>query len=361
MDDFLRRPQLDSIQALRAIAALLVILFHTQSLALRVDSRPPFSGIFGEGGAVDVFFVLSGFIMTWVHAADWGKPHRAANYLFNRVRRIYPSVWIVTILAIVIYALGFGGAEKAGKLTLWNAVATSLLLPQNETSLVNVTWTLKYEIFFYLVFLLTILERRWGFIALGLWQAAIVVVALAHVPYQDLWFGFYLRPICLAFGIGVVCAQILMGKRRVTFGAPAAQWGVLLAGILVFVAGMVYESHSVGHAAKLPDVVYGLSAGAILTSLVLLESAGRIRVHGWLVKMGGASYAIYLVHFAIISLLVTVAAKIQRVPLNDVECLLFVATAIAAGAYFDQFVDQPIQARLVQMKQRASSPSPVNA
>jgi peptidoglycan/LPS O-acetylase OafA/YrhL len=265
----------------------------------------------------------------------------------------------MTLFAVAIYALGFGGADKAGKLTLWNAVATSLLLPQSDVSLVNVTWTLKYEIFFYLTFMLTILDRRAGFIALGLWQAAIAIVALAQVPYQDLWFGFYLRPICLAFGIGVVCAQLLMGRRGPTFGAPAAQWGVLLAGTLVFVAGMVYESHSAGHAAKLPDVVYGLSAGAILTSLVLLESAGRIRVHGWLATLGNASYAIYLVHFAVISLLVTLVAKMQRVPLDDGVCLLFVAAAIAVGVCFDRFVDQPIQARLILLKQHVLAPSPV--
>lgn len=358
--DALQRTKLDSLQALRAVAALLVVLFHVGFV--HTVGPWPFRGIFADGSrGVDLFFVLSGFIITWIHAGDWGKPHRAASYLFNRVRRIYPSVWIMTLFAIAIYAVGFGGADRAGKLALWNVIATALLLPQKEISLVSVTWSLKYEIFFYLVFLLTILDRRTGFIVLGLWQAAILVVTVARVPYQDLWFGFYLRPICLEFGVGILCAWLLMRRRDLRLGAPAMQWALLLAGSVAFVVAMAYETYPLGHAPRLPDMVFGVSAGAILTSLVMLEAAGRLRVRGWLVRLGDASYAVYLVHFSVISALLTVAVKLHRVPLNDAACLLFGAIAVGAGIAFDHFVDRPIQVRLRQLKQGVVSSSAVGA
>ena len=134
-----------------------------------VSRKPPLGNFFSGGNrGIHLFFVLSGFIIATVHAGDIGRPDRVSNYLFNRVTRIYPAVWIMTVLALVLYDASFGGSEKVSKLQPWSVAASFLLLPQSGDALVNVTWTLKYEIAFYALFAVTIASRWLGLLVIGL-------------------------------------------------------------------------------------------------------------------------------------------------------------------------------------------------
>jgi exopolysaccharide production protein ExoZ len=349
-----RNYDLLSLQALRAVAALLVVMYHTELIFGAKAALRPFGGIFRDGNrGVDLFFVLSGFIITYIHAADWDKPKRAANYVYNRLSRIYPSVVIMTLLAVGVYAAGFVGIDRAVKLTPWNVIASALLLPQKDVALVNVTWTLKYEMFFYLIFAILILQRKAGVVVLAVWQAVLLFIAISRIPYENLWGGFYLRPICLEFGIGIVCALVFMRKRLWRHLPPALLWATFFAGCAVFVSGALLEAFPVDGAAglALPEfLVFGVSSGFMILSLVMLESAGRLRVTPLLAKLGDASYAIYLVHFSVISLLVVAATRSHRIPMNDATCLVVAAIAVAVGIAFDQYIDRPLQKLLRRMK-----------
>src|SRR4051794_40346773 len=96
-----------SLEMLRAVAALLVVFFHTEFIFGSRTPTTPFGGMFAAGfRGVDLFFVLSGFIITYVHRTDVGRPWRLANYAFNRLARIYPAVWITTLLAGSLYMAG---------------------------------------------------------------------------------------------------------------------------------------------------------------------------------------------------------------------------------------------------------------
>ncbi len=127
---------------MRGLAAVLVVLFHAQV----VVGQNPVDGIMGRilsNGAlgVDIFFVLSGFIITLVHQADLGRPDRCARYLWRRFSRIYPAVFIMSALALATYLTG-AHASETQKLNAWSVVASFVLLPQANIPLVNVTWTL---------------------------------------------------------------------------------------------------------------------------------------------------------------------------------------------------------------------------
>jgi len=333
--------KLRSLEMLRAIAALLVVLFHTQIIFDARAGHVPFGGLFGSGNrGVDLFFVLSGFIIAYVHGDDMGRPSRLTNYLFNRIARIYPAVWVMTVPAIVIYSLGFGGADKAVKLVPTSIVASALLLPQTGVALVNVTWTLTYEIFFYALFAITIVNLRAGLVLLLLWQTATAAIALSGI-YSGLP-NSYVGPLCLEFGVGLACAWWI--RRSQGAKGPFA-WAVLLAaGIVVFVIGMWFDD-AISWSGALP----ALGAGMVIVALVRMEQAGRLRVPNLLVTLGGASYAIYLVHFSIITLFA--AALVHwRVPVTDVLCAAVAASAVIAGLLFDRIVDQPIQRWLRQRK-----------
>ncbi|MFL5251667.1 MAG: acyltransferase family protein [Rhodopila sp.] len=117
----------------------------------------PFGNAFGFGHAgVDFFFVLSGFIISYAHAADIGRPERSGRYAWRRITRIYPLYWVVTAIEVMSPA-----PDAAARLAPGH-VPRSLLLPETGSPIVGVVWTLWSEMLFYLVFTLPVLNRRFG-------------------------------------------------------------------------------------------------------------------------------------------------------------------------------------------------------
>ncbi len=326
--------KLRSLEMLRASAALLVVMSHMDTIFM-TPNWEPFGGVFKAGNrGVDLFFVLSGFIIAYVHRADLGQPRRLRRYLFNRVTRIYPAVWIMTALAVGFYMVGFGGAGKAGKLDIMAIGASFLLLPQQATPLVNVTWTLTYEVFFYAVFAVAILNLRVGLILFLAWQAAIAIFALCGTEL-DLG-GYYLRAICLEFSLGVGCAWWL--RRAPDPGCLSRYWAVLAAGIASFVAGLALSGVFASS-----EVLCALGSVGMILALVRLEQADRIRPPAFLVRLGGASYGIYIVHYSVMTLLAAVAIRKLHLPRTDGLCLACAAIGLGVGLAFDHILDRPIQ------------------
>ena len=349
-----RVAKLQTLEALRGIAALLVVLYHLQDIFSARAGVIPFGGLFGSGDrGVDLFFVLSGFIIMATHARDIGRPGSVRLYFYKRFCRIFPSVWILTALAAAIYACQFGGTAKASKLDPWNIIASALLLPQNGPPLVNVTWTLTYEIFFYVLFAVLLLNRRLGMLVLLTWQAAIALTAVNLLHCDTPIVAYYLRPICLEFGIGMTCAWLIMHHSCERLIGKHAQLVLLTLGSGTFVGGLLYEA--IWQAQALSStrfLVFGLGSAAIIVAMTLLERAGRIRVFSPLVWLGGASYAIYLVHYSVITLLAIAVLRLQVLPPTTLVLLACAIIGIAAGGAFHTYVDQPIQGLLRRLAQR---------
>ena len=283
--------RLVGLEAIRGIAALLVVFFHLQDIAWRKIGLLPLGGMFGAGDrGVDLFFVLSGFIIMWTHAADIGKPDRVAPYLFKRAARIYPSVWIITTAALVVYGLQFGGAVKSGKLEAWNIVASFMLLPQRMPALVNVTWTLTYEIFFYALFALVLYRRRLGLTALLIWQGAVALAACGLIGSPHWLIGYYLRPICLEFGIGIGCAY-LVSRSLALLQRPWVGPALLLVGGGAAFGGIAAEGLLHAHVLEPVRLLfYGIAPGLLIVGLSLVEQRRPLRIPGPLQVLGAISY-----------------------------------------------------------------------
>ncbi len=340
--------KLTSLELLRAAAATLVVAFHAQWIFGQRFGTVPFHGALAAGfRGVDLFFVLSGFIIAFVHGKDVGHPGRIGRYLRNRSTRIYPAVWVMSLFAIGAYLLGTEGADRMSKLAPYPLAASFLLLPQQGAALVNVTWTLTYEMFFYAVFALAIVDRRLGIAAFAAWQAATLAVALSGAdPGLP---GYYLRAICLEFGIGMACAWALPRCLREPLRA-GLWWTVLAAGVGAFALGMAVD-------ASMPwaGAMCAIGSGLVVLSLPVLENRRAIRVASFAVRMGGASYSIYLVHFPVVILLSSALLKLHG-PHGDAACLACVVAGIAAGFAFDALVDKPIQ-RLLRRRPASAGPA----
>ncbi len=352
LEKFIRSPQLVSLQMLRAVAALLVVMFHTQSIFGERLGVNVFGGLFSEGSrGVDLFFVLSGFVITYVHLRDWGRPERLGTYLFNRVCRIYPSVWIISALAIATYfvgthldtPVGVRGSDHADKFEAWNLIAGVFLLPQKGIALVNVTWTLKHEMLFYLLFALPIIERRF-FLLILLLQTAVLGCVLGNVRFEDTWIIYILGPIKLEFGLGMLCAYVVMHRDSVPMLNGRAWPAVgLLLGTAIFAGGAMIDTYWHDFL-PLPELmIYGIGSALVVACAALVELSGRLPKSPLLISLGDASYSIYLVHFAVIA---TISGLLtgQHFPAPDSFVALIVAgVGVIAGVAFHRYVDRPVQ------------------
>jgi len=337
------RAKMQSIEAARALAAFVVVLMHSANL-MRVDH---FSGHIGLGGffefgyvGVDFFFVLSGFIITYVHYADIGHPDRILSYLWRRFSRIYPIYWFILCLVIFIVAAGRIAIGKAADINIGvEDIANTIFLLQGsgEPKYVGVAWSLQFEVVFYVAFCLLLISARIGAVVFGAW--ALVVLAKALGLFQaDLPLGLS-NAHCLQFLMGVAVGMV---ARRVPLRAPL--W-LLLPVTLVFVGAVIFEVYG-PFSRHGPEgrIALGLAAAAVLVTLVALEKNQSIYTPKWLAYMGSVSYSIYLGHIIFVNLTYSILLKIGMYHILPETIVMIVAIffALSATTLIGRYVELPL-------------------
>lgn len=299
--------ELLGLQALRGLAALLVVAHHTAGTLARAKyGGHELAGglLFPLGRAgVDLFFVLSGFIIYYIHRADIARPARFGNYAVRRLSRIYPTFWLA--LAFIIIAIFVaGGWERLGDQPAVLIAESALLMPftpPGPENVVGVAWTLSHELLFYAVFGLLILSRRAGIIVLIVWLAAL----LGARPFAPLTppftFLLYIKNIEFFMGMGIAWLLCETSYR--------AGWKTMFTGLALFVATAVIELlGGYDFLTTSPTLGYGLGAAAMIFALASIETSRPVfRVRRPFVLFGAASYSIYLIHFTVVVALVKVA------------------------------------------------------
>ncbi|MBI3515202.1 MAG: acyltransferase [Proteobacteria bacterium] len=326
----------------RGIAATMVALAHAVSLI----AEPRWFGVVAGGGAlanmnvgVDFFFVLSGFVVTFVHWDDVGQRERLAHYASRRFSRVFPPYWVILCVIVPVYLAvpTFGEPRQHD----WLYIATSyLLFPMPQQPVLGVAWTLTFELFFYLLLALVI---RFGWRVLPLfvlWGVAIVacrVAGLDRYPWSFLGSAYGLQ-----FLLGMAIAALL---RRGRVGAPG---GWLTVGLLGFFLPVFLAPNIQGLAdGTVARLVFGAAAGLIIAGAVELERRGRLRAPAWLVPLGAASYAIYLSHVVTESALIRLTVALAPGALGPIAMLALLGIAAVAGGFaFHYAVERPLTRRL---------------
>lgn len=288
---------------------------------------------FGHSG-VEFFFVLSGFIMIWVHQSDFGVPKKVMEFARKRFVRIYPLVWFSTAILLAMYLL-MPGAGRASYRTPLVIAESFALVGRNPLSAIDFpSWTLWHENIFYLFCGLIIWRPRIGFAALGLWTLACAVVGVAGIYVET---AFYpLAPINVLFAFGAAIAWFL-GRYRLPFAR-----GALVAGLAGFGAfGLYCNGHSVDE--TIQHGVFGVAATLIVAGAVECERTCRLRLSSWAARAGTLSYPLYLTHMfalpVVAKALFAIRVTAVRPPL--VGMVVLVGAALVMAQLVHRFVEAP--------------------
>ncbi len=338
-----RAPQsrllLAHLQYLRAVAAFLVVLYHARLLT-PLGALLPFDA--GRAG-VDIFFVISGFIIQHVAARDdVGRP---GAFLLKRAIRILPLYWLLTLLIAAAAQVAPGLAGSGGMPDASRIVRSLLFLPYVDDAgeihpVLFLGWTLNYEMFFYVLFAAGLLIARPALRLLAVSGVLLLLVAAGRIAAPTSAAGItYTSPLLLEFGAGLWLGYVWErhGARIAGNGARALAAAAMTAGFAALLAGELLWP-------MVPQVVrWGVPALAIVAAALVLERGGRAPVRRIALLLGEASYAIYLVHPFVIKAVSLVYARLHVAAL-PVHLLALAATLLAValvGVAFHLTVERP--------------------
>lgn len=295
-----RAATLPALQYFRAAAAILVVAYHAACVFGPGGYQPVRSWevglMFGHAG-VELFFVLSGFIICWIHYDRIGVPGEVQSYIRKRLVRIYPPA---TLVVVAWAALSFAAGMPLRPIEY---LVSFTLIPFEFVYAPPALWTLTHEMAFYALFLLAFI-RRWLFIA-ALFAWGVAGYVLTMMPeLSALRAGLSLIGSAYAFLFALGVAAFFIVRARPTIPA----WGRVALGLIGLAIFAWAASRDVAlqlgpvppegaeRAARALTPWFGLAA--MIWVIILAHPAVRLggRLHDLLMMLGNASYAIYLWH-----------------------------------------------------------------
>jgi exopolysaccharide production protein ExoZ len=294
-----KRSELSTVQALRGVAALLVVAFHAVNTWAQHALGHTTDEVWPNGSAgVDIFFVISGLVMVLSADRLAGRPGASRTFVRQRLVRIVPLYWVMTTAKIAA-VLAVPSLVLRTRLDLPYVVGSYLFLPVRDSAgdlfpVLPVGWTLTYEMLFYALVSLALL-LRWPILAVaGPALGAFVVAAIA------LGSDGFANTIVAEFLFGVL---IGIAVRRGLRLPPAIAFVLLCGGFAVLLTGPVVSG-------VLRPLTWGVPAWFIVAGAVALEDRLAPKLPGWLLDAGDASYSIYLMHLFVIPLVYICVARL---------------------------------------------------
>ena len=313
------RKNLGSLQVFRGIAALSVLLYHIDG-RYRADTKgevvqPVFAerflgGHMGSGHlGVDFFFVLSGFIIFWIHEKDLGKPEAGRYYLLKRLARIYPVLLGALCMKFVL-AMLVGTLWMKGDLQMDSLLATLFLLPAKPT-FVGGAWTLVHEMMFYMVFLLGVILGRRVFWAIFI-SWVLLILGLDFTGHYQRFEGalsYVFHPHNLQFCIGVIIALIARNHSHKIWQASIAIPAVIA--ICCALWSHFLTDQWEYQFLSIKTLFWGGCFGLLLWGVVALDRSSAFVWPAFLRVLGDASYTIYLFHLIFVAVFKTILHKVS--------------------------------------------------
>jgi exopolysaccharide production protein ExoZ len=323
---------LNNIQVLRGYAVILVIFVHLGFLLEKVGLKS-----FGHTG-VDLFFVISGFIMVHISKNRKADP---LEFMKRRVIRIVPLYWFVTLgVSLIAFLAPKLMPSIAADIDLIAILKSLFFIPWMRTDveafpIVYVGWTLNLEMFFYLVFAISLLFKD---LLRAVIFSNVVLLALIAVPFlteRDLGiFSFYTNPRIINFCFGMIIG--LVAARFPSSLHPNVTKSLIVLGVACGVILVFTNLHF---------LVVATSSAALVVIALLLEKSGFVVRSKALLAIGDASYSIYLSHafVAILAerfILPKVAGAGDLVVYATICFVITLCSIVGIGIY--HFIERPV-------------------
>jgi exopolysaccharide production protein ExoZ len=338
----LQTTSLTSIQSLRGFAALAVAFAHLSAVESKFGSSPILGNWTTVGfGGVDLFFVISGFVMVWVTRASQGVAKDVPKFLLARFFRIYPLWWLVLSLIVAVWLVKPEWVYSSNTAPP-DFLRSYLLFPAVNLPFHAVGWTLIHEVWFYIVFgALLLAPARLMPALLVVWATIVTVAALMLPAPDDPILALITNPLTLEFIMGTGIG-LLATKHKLPAARIVLQLGCL---VLVLSALSIRENPPAIFVQEWPRLgLFGVPFAMILWGWIGLEQQ-RGPSARWSQSLGNWSYGLYLIHVLVFSAIGRLGAPLARPGSLDNLVLIIVALA---SAIFSAYVlhilfERPIQ------------------
>lgn len=307
--------RLVNLQLLRIFAAVAVVAFHAR-LHTVVFDKSFIPGSLGWGySGVDVFFVISGFIMVYITA---GRPIGPDEFIARRFFRVWPLYLVLTLVAAAIVL--FVPAYYKGDDRPLYILQSLLFIPARRDfdgqfyPLLNVGWTLNLEVAFYALFAVSLFFKRQ---ILALFVMVGALIGSGYVFKSDLlyFYGQFARGPFVEFLFGVVLAHIYRANVRIPTSVAIAS---LIGGIAMIIAQMPGAR----------PVVVGLPAFMVVLGALYIPAPKSLRLAECFDFLGRSSYALYLSHFIVLSVFRRTLLNEHLGP-NSIPAFVYIGSAVA--------------------------------
>ncbi len=331
----MKKRKIETVEIGRGIAALLVVLFHaTEIIKLKkFYGKETFSNlwIFGHSG-VDFFFVLSGFVIYLSASKMLNDKKNIVQYIKARFLRIYPPYIIICLVLLPIGIYFFNQ-----KILFWDAFKDFILYPRSDGPFIPVAWSLKHEIFFYLLFSIFFINTFLGWITFIFWSIFIIIFNLFNLkisPETNLIFNLF----NIEFLLGIIVGWFYLRKfkfKKILF----------LLGITIFFLTGIIEWLNISLRDKeYYHLLYGLGSMFAIMGLLEIEKNFRNidnKFKKLLLTIGAASYSIYLVHFALMLSSIRLIILAPKTIPPEIVFLTLTITSILGGCLYWKYVEMP--------------------
>lgn len=301
--------KIDIIQVLRGIAVVMVIIFHFKDIIKPGEFlRRELDFLFDSGAAgVDLFFVISGFIMVFVTRKSTGGIRYAKNFLIKRVLRIWPLYVIATLTYTIIVAPVIANISLTIALKVLKSIffipLSYLNPPYFGYAYLGVGWSLNYEMYFYFLITISLLsgKYRWFlFAALIILTLLIIPIAYGNLTsrplearnYGSLLINLITNPIIWEFVYGTIIGLLYITPASARILKRIFQSHIVVVMVIILALLQYFSGYYGGHG----PFYWGLSMAVVFMALVFYNREKSVKYPSLLIYLGDISFSVYLWH-----------------------------------------------------------------
>jgi len=348
--------KLKSLQLLRALAVLLVVYGHSIVLQMRYSTSFEQDFFhhenFGAFG-VDIFFIISGFIISYIAYGYSGKK-KSFVFILKRFIRVNPIYYVISVLFILRFSIHPGSAFRFPSVSESTLLKTLIILPITDKTfwispVLIVGWTLSFEWLFYIMYSgLIFLKIKYKLLCLFSIIISLIIAGVI-VNTQDARFAFITNPILLEFLFGAIICWIYF---HVPMGKYFCYLLILTALVwfaceILFGFGGISEMGCTINAecSRMRVLLWGIPGAMLVCGAVVMEKNGylnKLWKSSLFQIIGDSSYSIYLTHTIVFSILGSIYIRMGNLLTPDMSVIIQLAIGTMVGILFYKFVETPL-------------------